>query len=769
MAASADPREAGTTVAQPSRGAAAADGGADICVDVLVARAGGLADRPLTYLVPPPLRPFAAVGMRVHVPLGARRVLGFVLAVRPSPSAAEPAVPQPGHDAARMRAVFDFPDDAPLFPAVLLRLAREIADETLSSLRDAVQCLVPPEVFLAPVPPRPRIAVRDAARPLPARPGRRQAAMLALLSECPAGVPVSDLVRAGGGAAFRRLAASGAVSVREMPRSLADGVGSGAAAGLPAGGTDRAAGRPTLLLGDPDARAERIARAVAAAVRAGDRALVVVPEIADVTAFADRLTREAGGSVAALHSGLPPRARRAAWLRARDGEVQVVVGTRSALFTPLPRLGLIVLDDEQSAAYKSDAAPRYHGRDVAFRRARLEDARLMLGSAAPSVETYAAAASGALAVMKAPPRRPAPAVTVVDMRAEERRGHIGYLSRALMQAISRHLRARGRVALLVSRRGYASVLLCRECGAAVRCPSCGVAMAYDRETAAVRCSVCGRAGPAPDLCPRCGGVNLRGVGAGTKRIEEVVHRLFPALRLARLDADTSGRPEVLRDFAAGRLRLIVGTVMVLRALRSAGAQPTLVGVVDADSQLYLADFRAAERTLQRLRAAAQLAAAPVSPGGDLRLSTGPSRTGAAVRPAPEIIVQTRVPDHPVLRAIRTGNDAAFYDAELAARRDLGYPPYARLARVVADGPTPDAAHLLAGRVAAAARAHHLDVLGPAPLRGAGGMHGARAQCVLRAPQTLDAGAWHAALRAALAEAAVPGARLVVDVDPQELV
>lgn len=710
-------------------GDAAPEAGPEICVDVLVAGAAGLADRPLTYRVPEALRSFAAVGVRALVPLGARRVLGFVLAVRPC-----------GPDEARpMRDVVDLPDGAPMFSEPLLALAREIAGETLSSLRSAVECLVPPEVFRRPVPPRPQTVVRDPARPIPPRLGRRQAAVLAAVSAAPAGVPVSEVTRAGGRAVLQRLEAAGLVRIDETARPPVHGFPA------PSGDARSVAGAKdaTLLLGDPEARANWIGDAAAAVVRAGDQALVVVPEIADIPAIVERL--RGAGVVGVLHSDLAPRDRRAVWARVRDGAVDVVVGTRSALFAPLPRLQLIVVDDEQAEAYKSEAAPRYHARDVARRRARLEGTRLILGSAAPSVETYAAAASGDLTMVRLAPRRPAPAVTVVDMRAERQRGHIGYLSRTLVQAITRHLRAGGSVALLVQQTGYARVLLCRECGAAVRCPSCDIAMAYDREDGRVRCRVCGRSGPAPDVCPRCRGVDLRGVGAGTKRVEEVVRHLFPALRIARLDAETARAADrLVREFAEGRVRLLVGTVMLLRAHR---ARPTLIGVIDADGPMYLPDFRAAERTLQRLRAAVDFARRP-----------------AGTDPAAEVVLQTRVPDHPVMRAMATGNDAAFYDEELTARRDFGYPPYARLVRVVAEAAEPAAARRLAERVAAAARAHHLDVLGPSPLRGSGG---ARVQCVLRAA---DRAAARDGARAVLAEVAPPaGARLVVDVDPQEMV
>ena len=718
--------------------------GTDLCVDVLVAGAARLADRPLTYRVPAALRPYAAVGVRAVVPLGARRVLGFVLAVRACAAAAPAGLSSlAGEDARAMRDVIDLPDDAPLFSEALLSLAREIAAETLSSLRDAVRCLVPPEVFRQPVPPRPQTVVRNAARPAPARLGRRQAAMLSAVSAAPAGVPASVLTRAGGRAVLRRLAAADLVEVRETPRPpLRVEIAPDAEPGR------RGAPGAALVLGDPEARSRWIGDAATAAVRAGGRALVVVPEIADVPAAAAGL--RGAGTVGAWHSGLTLRDRRAAWARMREGAVDVVVGTRSALFAPLPRLRLIVVDDEQAEAYKSDAAPRYHARDVAGRRARLEGARLVLGSSAPSVETYAAAAAGGLAVTRVPRSRPAPAVTVVDMRAEQQRGHIGYLSRTLVQAITRHLRGRGNAALVVQQTGYARILLCRECGAAVRCPACDIAMAYDRQDGTMRCRVCGRSGPAPDVCPRCRGVDLRGVGAGTKRVEEIVRRLFPALRLARLDAETAREADrVARDFAEGRLRLLIGTAVLLRAHR---ARPTLVGVIDADGPMYLPDFRAAERTLQRLRAVAELAH-PMAGGGS-----------AGVGPAPEVVLQTRVPDHPVMRAIATGSDAAFYDEELTARRDFGYPPYARLVRVVAETGTPEGARALAERVAAAARAHHLDILGPAPLRGSGG---ARVQCVLRAA---DPAAARDGARDALAEVALPpGARLVVDVDPLEIV
>jgi primosomal protein N' (replication factor Y) len=267
-------------------------------------------------------------------------------------------------------------------------------------------------------------------------------------------------------------------------------------------------------------------------------------------------------------------------------------------------------------------------------------------------------------------------------------------------------------------------------------------MSFDREGRTVSCRICGRVGPAPGTCPRCGGVGLRGIGPGTERIEEVVHRLFPALRIARLDRETAPQfDRIAGEFAAGRIRLIVGTQILLRARE---IRPGLVGVCDADLPLHLPDFRAAERTLQQLRAIVSLAA-----GG----------------PGAEAIVQTRVPDHPAVRALVTGDDEAAYRDELKIRQELGYPPYATLARVVAAGATRAGAAAIAAAVAESSRARGVDVLGPAPARDPGGSAAFRYQCVLRAA---DGAVVRAAARAALA--CVPlrkGSRITVEMDPQE--
>lgn len=705
------------------------------CADVLVDLSSRIADQPLTYRIPPSLRSATCVGVRALVPLGSRTAHGFVLDVRTSRDAG----------AARTREILDILDPTPLFSPAGLALARTVASESLSPLLDAVRCLVPPEVARRPSASRPLAAVLDRADRIPRRLGRRQREILAALTASPDGVPLADLVPAGGQGPLRRLVAAGMVRVISAARAPARVAGRRESGKVPAVGDT-----PTLLWGDSEARRRWIVQAASAAVRSGRQVIVAVPQIAEVPDLVTRLT-EGGSRVAALHSGLPASHRRAIWTAIHSGDADVVVGTRSALFSPLDRLGLIVVEDEHDPSYKADAAPRYHARAVALARGRIEGADVVLGTQTPSVEAYAAVADGQMRRVTLSPTEPHARVTVVDMRRERHEGRGGILAPHLLEAIRRHLRSGGRIALFVNRVGYARVLLCRECGYVMRCPRCEIPMPYDRAAGWVQCRICAHTVAAPDVCPRCKGVGLWWIGAGTARVEEVVRRLFPTLRTARVDRDTARDfSSVAEEFAAGRLRLLVGTQLLLRARR---LRPSLIGVIDADAALYLPDFRAAERAYQQLRAVVSLA------------------SGA---PAPEAVLQTRVPDHPVIDALRTGSDERLYDAELRTRSDFGYPPYTRLIRLIGSSPDRASAWSLVERAAAIARARGVEVLGPAPALSAGTGPRFRVQCILRSS---DAQAVHAAAREALEGARVSegrprrqvkGSRLIADVDPQEM-
>jgi primosomal protein N' (replication factor Y) len=644
------------------------------CAEVLLDLPTRIANSTLTYRIPEVFRGVVGIGVRTLVPLGPGTAQGYVIEVHPCAQSTDHQI----------REILEVSDPEPLFSPSLASLARWMANETLSTLREAVRCLIPPEIA------RRRVRKRvDVAAHSPA---------------------------------FRSIL-------------VADGPEDRPALGI--AGDDR----PTLVWGDAGARLAWIAKAAQTVVQRGGQVLVVVPEIAHTPALVDRLRAALGDRVAAYHSGLPTRQRRALWQQIRAGEVDVVVGARSALFAPLNRLCLIVVDEEQDPSLKADSAPRYHGRDVALHRATQERVRVVLSTPTPSLETYAATLSGRLTCLRLPPVDPAPAVTVVDMRTGRSPGRSGTLSLLLVDAIRRHLRAGGSVALFVNRVGYARVLLCQECGHAVRCRRCDVTMPYDRERGTIHCRVCGDARPAPEVCPRCKGVALRWVGPGTKRVEEVARRLFPALRIARVDRETaSSFASVAQAFTLGRVRLVVGTQLLLRARQ---IRPSLIGVVDADHPLHLPDFRAAERAFHLMRAVVSLA--------------GPA-------PGPEAVVQTRVPDHPALVAIRTGEDERLYQSELAVRREFGYPPYASLARIVASSPDRAVAYGLAEQVAKVARACGVDVLGPAPSIGAGKR--VQAHVLLRSPEP-------AAVRNAAHEALVQASRgrrdrLTVEIDPQEI-
>lgn len=708
-------------------------GDAEYCAEVLVDLPSRIEDRPLTYRVPPALCARVGVGVQVVVPLGPRTAPGFILSVHPCPG----SMPH------RLREILDIPDPAPLFSDSLLALARRVAEGTVSTLLDAVRCLVPPEVRRGPSTPggRAQIATLGRRERLSGRPGRRQEQIIAALAVAPRGIPVADLARLAGRSALRRLVARGVVCVEDRRSDP----GNPAAPALSWERTPRepdAIAQPTLLWGDGEARIQWIVQAATTEVRRGRQVLITVPEITRAPALIARLQAAGEEAVVTYHSDLPPSQHRTTWRRIHAGDAGVVVGTRSALFAPLHRLGLIIVDDEQDPSYKAGAAPRYHGREVAMDRGGIEGIPVVFGSAAPSLETYAGVASGRVRCVRLPPTR-SEQVRVVDMRAERRAGRLGLLSRPLVEAIRRHLRTGGRAALFVNRLGYARVLLCQECGHVVRCPRCDISMSYDGETRTILCRVCGHAAPAPEVCPLCRGIALRWVGAGTRRIEEILRRLFPAARTARVDREAAPVWDTLaRDAAAGRIRVVVGTQLLLRARELC---PSLVGIVDADAPLHLPDFRAAERAFQQFRAVLALSAAP---------------------PGPEAVVQTRVPDHPVLTALRTGEDGRVYESELKIRKEFGYPPYTHLARVIASSRDRMSARSLAARAAEIARGCGVEVLGPAPDLPSRGHPPFRVECLLR---SASPAAVRDAARSAL-EGAPParGSRLVVDIDPQEM-
>jgi primosomal protein N' (replication factor Y) len=421
-------------------------------------------------------------------------------------------------------------------------------------------------------------------------------------------------------------------------------------------------------------------RAVQHAVEAGRGAIVLVPEIGLTPQMVSRVRGMFGSSVAVLHSGLSDGERADAWRLLRRGERRVAVGARSAVFAPVRDLGLIVVDEEHEASYKNGEAPRYHAREVALVRAKLEEARYVLGSATPSLETFTqtqtvarpSTAPGVFASLRlcVLPRRiddrPLPPVEIVDMRSAAwvRTGHSVPWSEALDAALTGTLVRGDQAILLLNRRGYAAFVQCPECGEVPECPDCSIALTLHRVPPGLRCHYCGRHFPIPAKCANCGHPVQRAHGIGTQQLEELVAARFPRARLARMDLDTTStrfsHHRILDRIERREVDILLGTQMIAKGMDFPNV--TLVGVVDADTALHLPDFRAGERTYQLL---AQVAG---------RAGRGPK--------GGKVLVQTRNPEHPALRFAARHDTEGFLAQEAEARRSPPYPPETSLLNVV---------------------------------------------------------------------------------------
>ncbi len=510
---------------------------------------------------------------------------------------------------------------------------------------------------------------------------------------------------------------------------------------------DRGGGHLLLYGATGSGKTEVYLRACGEALARGRGAIVLVPEIALTPQTVGRFRARFGPQVAVLHSGLTDAERRDERDRVAAGEARVVVGARSAVFAPVSPLGLVCVDEEHDPSYKHGSDPRYDARTVAAKRASLEGAVALYGSATPRPESWAT-----LERRELPARLggPLPRLRVVDLRQEA-----GYpLSAPLLAELQGVAERRGRAILLLNRRGLAPALHCRSCGETRRCPSCDVSLVL-HQGGVLRCHHCGYAAAAPALCPACASPELARIGAGTQRLERELAEKVPGLELVRLDADTASRPQALAAaldrFRSTRGSVLLGTQMVAKGHHFAGVE--LAAVVDADLALGLADFRAEERTFQLVT---QLA-------------------GRSGRDAPgRVIVQTFQPDaRPIAFAARH-DVAGFLAGELERRRQLGYPPFRHLVRILVSGREEEApvqalaelkAALLEPRPGPPARGDVL--LGPAPLFRLRGRH--RAQLIAKTDRPRQLAARAGRLLAAAAPAMRrAGLTAVVDVDPQEL-
>jgi len=453
-------------------------------------------------------------------------------------------------------------------------------------------------------------------------------------------------------------------------------------------------------------------RLIASVLERGRSAIVLVPEIALTPQTVQRFRAAFGDEVAVLHSALSAGERHDAWRSLKGGERRVVIGTRSAIFAPVPKLGVIILDEEHDGSYKQSEAPRYHARALAAVRGREERALVVLGSATPSLESWHNATEGRYSLLQLPERatpHPLPAVDLVDLREVRalamKAGEApeSIVSPRLRDAVAGRLERGEQSILLLNRRGYSTFLQCPECGKVWSCPACNVSLTFHRARARLVCHHCAHEEHVPSQCGDCREPDLIFTGIGTEQVEKRVAELFPAARLLRMDVDTTGSKgahgRLLQQVRRGEVDILLGTQMIAKGLDFPGV--TLVGVINADVGLNLPDFRAAERTFQLL---AQVA----------------GRAGRGDEPG-EVLVQTARPHHPALRAALTHDYEAFAVSELADRDAPGYPPHRRLANLILSGPAEERVAETADQLAEAVREVavrnslvDVDVVGPAP-------------------------------------------------------
>ncbi|NMB00986.1 MAG: primosomal protein N' [Firmicutes bacterium] len=431
--------------------------------------------------------------------------------------------------------------------------------------------------------------------------------------------------------------------------------------------------RPVLLHGvTGSGKTEVYLKVIAEVLKEGKQAIVLVPEIALTPQTLNRFATRFKQGVSVLHSGMSLGERFDQWGKIYRGEVNVVIGARSAVFAPVPNLGLIILDEEHEGTYKQEEGSiRYHTRDVAIKRCKLVGAQVILGSATPAVESYHLALRGAYRLAELSERveqRSLPAVEVVDMREEFELGNRTMFSSRLRDELNRLVGTDKQGIILLNRRGYANFVLCRECGEVMECPNCQVSLTYHKSSNRLKCHYCLHHELLPDRCPKCASRYLRQFGVGTEQLEQVLNKEFPDLKTVRLDADTTKRKgahaRILEHFGKGEAQILIGTQMVAKGLDF--PRVTLVGVLSADLALNFPDIRSAERTFQLLTQVA-------------------GRSGRGDYPG-RVVIQAYDPSHFSILTAQNHDYLGFYRQEISFRRNLGYPPFRHLTRILCSGP-----------------------------------------------------------------------------------
>ncbi len=672
-------------------------------------------ERPYTYLIPDPLRGRVQAGQRVKATLGRsnREVIGYCVGVRMAESNQRTYKP-----------ISELLDSEPLLNPQMLDLTRWIAERYLCGWGQVLDSVIPAGV-------RRKSGTREIncvsvtvdmmERISAAKLSKQQKTIIELLLKSESPLPASEVCeRAGcGPGPLNTLRKKGFV-VATRVRTSVDGDDLAPAVQQPDLELNvqqrhaldallrpiRASEHETLLLhgATGSGKTEVYIRAIREVVSYGRQAIVLVPEIS-LTPQTIRRFRSRFKTVAVLHSHMTDAERHWQWQQIASGDIEVIVGARSAVFAPTPNLGLIVIDEEHEPSFKQDSTPRYHAREVARRRCQDEKVPLILGSATPTLESWLRATRKLDTLVSMPDRvanRPLPPVVIVDTRSDPRISKGFSLGRALHQAIDRALKDKGQVILFLNLRGYSPTVWCRNCGAGVKCPHCDVTLTWHRDRQVVVCHSCDYEIDPPKICPTCQSPAVRYLGTGTQKLDEEVRNTFPNATVLRMDSDSMSKPgshdEALEKFRLGEVQILLGTQMIAKGLDFPNV--TLVGVIDADTMLRQPDMRAAERTFQLI---AQVA----------------GRTGRGERSG-RVLVQTTNPNDPAIRFASKHDFIGFAQHEMAERFDLQAPPFSSVARVIFRGPDETKTRQTAQAVAEKLRAARTDattavrILGAAP-------------------------------------------------------
>ena len=606
-------------------------------------------DKPFTYSIPEDFKRAIQIGQRVEVPFGQRLLIGYIVGFRDK---------APFREVKPLKSILD---EMPLLDKQMLQLTRGVADYYCASWGEVIEASCPANV-------------RKRKRPIPA-------------AELPsAAQPIESSQRQK-------------EHLLSPPQKWA--------LGLITKSIKKGSHRIFLLHGiTASGKTEVYLQAIKAVLAQGKRAIVLVPEIALTPQTVERFKLRFGEKVALMHSGLSAGERARQWQMAKLGQAQIVIGARSAVFAPLKKLGLIVVDEEHETTYKqSDSSPRYHAREVASLRAKLAGAVVILGSATPSLESFYNAKKGRIKLLTLPERvtkRDLPEVAIIDMRKEiaARKRRINIFSRALEVKIREILRKREQAILFLNRRGFSTFISCPKCGYVAKCKRCNISLTYHYATKRLICHYCNYSIEPPQICPQCASSYLRYFGLGTEKVESELHRLFPQARISRMDTDVTAKRDahtkILTAFKEGKIDILIGTQMVAKGLDF--PRVSLVGVISADTALNLPDFRSGERTFNLL----------TQVGG--RAGRGEAEG--------KVIIQTYVPEHYAIDASITHNYYQFYRREIKSRRALTLPPFAHLINLTLRGHSQEKVRQVACDLSLRLKRRKangkLEVLGPAP-------------------------------------------------------